>query len=307
MARTPLMLKRIFRKAFEIGQHLGFDILPRHFYSEIPDIRVLRKETQWKRPFSMAGVNGAEAASQLTLLKACCSALVVETLEKRNIHHEAAERNGEDGFGAMESDLLFAFVATKKPKQIFQIGCGVSTAVCLFAAEFAGYEPEIICVEPFPNSFLLKAAEAGKIRLIGQKAQALDLGEIERLDSNVLFFVDSTHTLGPAGECSRIILEMLPRLKTGAYAHFHDVVFPYDYGRDILSSALFFWHESVLLHAFLAYNSRFRILCSMSMLHHAAASEMASYLPNYIPDENDDGIPKGKGHFPSSIYLEVVG
>ena len=30
--------KQALRKMFELGQFLGFDVLPRHFYSEIPDI-----------------------------------------------------------------------------------------------------------------------------------------------------------------------------------------------------------------------------------------------------------------------------
>ena len=42
MPSLRVLYKRVLRKVFEAGQHLGFDILPRHFYSEIPDIRVLR-------------------------------------------------------------------------------------------------------------------------------------------------------------------------------------------------------------------------------------------------------------------------
>jgi len=59
-----------------------------------------------------------------------------------------------------------------------------------------------------------------------------------------LFFVDSTHTLGPAGEATRIILEFLPRLRKDVLIHFHDIVFPYDYTPDILDGAMFFPHES---------------------------------------------------------------
>ena len=119
-------------------------------------------------------------------------------------------------------------MATKRPKQIFQIGCGVSTAVCLLAAEYAGYTPEVICVEPYPTNYLVQEANQGRITLIRQKAQLLDLKVVETLNNNILFFVDSTHTLGPTGEVSRIILEMLPRLKAGALVHFHDIKFPYD-------------------------------------------------------------------------------
>ncbi len=255
----------------------------------------------------MIGINGADTQSQLDFVKKCCSPSIVEALKAHEIHKLASERNGESGFGPVEADFLYAFVATLKPRQLFQIGCGVSTAVCLMAAENAGYTPEVICVEPYPTDFLAREASHGKISLIREKAQLVDPTVIEELGSDLLFFVDSSHTLGPAGEVSRIVLDMLPRLKSGARAHFHDITFPYDYSRGVLSSALFFPHESALLHAFLVHNSRFRISVSLSMLHYSAQDSLARYLPNYRPAPNDDGLSKGEGHFPSSTYLEVVG
>jgi hypothetical protein len=99
---------------------------------------------------------------------------------------------------------------------------------------------------------------------------------------------------------------MLPRLRAGAWVHFHDIWFPYDYSRDILNGSLFFWHESPLLHAFLAYNSRFRLAASLSMLHYACPQSLAQYLPNYKPARSDEGLNAGAGHFPNSLYLEVI-
>jgi len=299
--------KRGLRRAFELGQRFGFDVLPRHFYSEIPDIRALRLSSDWKAPYNMLGVRGVEIAGQLAFVKECCPPEIVEQLRAQNIQDRAAERNGEAGYGRVEADLLYAVVAARKPAQIVQIGCGVSTAICQMAAEAAGHTPEIICVEPYPTPFLEREAEQGRVKLIREKAQALDPRVIEDLSQDLLFFVDSSHTLGPAGEVSRIILEMLPRLKPGALVHFHDILFPYDYDRHLLDSALFFQHESVLLHAFLAYNPRFRILASLSMLHYADPEALRTCLPNYEPAGNDEGLNRGPGHFPSATYLEVNG
>lgn len=50
--------KNFLRSTFEIGQRFGIDILPRHFYSEIPDIRTLRGTTSWRKPRSFQGVLG---------------------------------------------------------------------------------------------------------------------------------------------------------------------------------------------------------------------------------------------------------
>lgn len=298
--------KRGLRLLFEGGQRLGFDMLPRHFYSEIPDLRQLRRSEHWKRPFSMAGVTGTEVEGQLAFVREHCPPEVVEVLRTRDVYAEACAANGEPGYGRVEADFLYAFMRARQPRQIFQIGCGVSTALCLRAAADAGYTPEVVCVEPYPTDYLLGLAAEGVITLVQQKVELLDLDRVRALGDDLLFFVDSTHTLGPAGEVSRIVLELLPCLKAGAHVHFHDITFPYDYDRNTLESALVFPHESVLLHAFLAYNDRFVLRAALSMLHYAAPERLRTLLPNYRPAGNDEGLETTTGHFPSAAYLQVT-
>lgn len=306
--RFKSFTKRSLRTLFEQGQRLGVDILPHHFYSEIPTIRDLRADSAWKAPYSMAGIAGTDLDEQLEHARRWCTPEVIEALKRRSIQQEAAAENGEMGYGTVESDFLFAFVASERPAQIVQIGCGVSTAICRLAADFAGYTPEIICIEPYPTEYLQRLDREGAIQLVREKAQEVDPALIDGLRDDVFFFVDSTHTLGPAGEVTRIILEMLPRLKAGARVHFHDINFPYDYERFVLTRALFFRHESVLLQAFLAFNERFRITASLSMLHYGRPGALKTLLPHYRPAPNDEGldVEGGEGHFPSATYLEVV-
>jgi hypothetical protein len=298
--------KALLTKVFHAGQRLGFDVLPRHFYSEIPDLRRLRRTDDWKKPYSMSGVNGADLADQLRFVRQTVPPPLVERLRRGDVHAAACASNGEEGYGPVEADFLYAFVRTHRPRRVIQIGSGVSTAVCLLAARDCDYRPEITCVDPFPTTYLARASQANDIRLVAKPAQSLDPAFVEVLGAGDLFFVDSTHTLGPAGEVSRIILEMLPRLRAGVYAQFHDIYFPYDYPGNLLSSALFFGHESALLHAFLSLNSRFRLLVALSMLHHACATELACYLPCFRPRGNDHGLATTPGHFPSAAYLQAV-
>ena len=51
--RVKNRIKNLMRTVFEMGQRFKLDILPRHFYSEIPDIRTLANTTQWRFPRSM--------------------------------------------------------------------------------------------------------------------------------------------------------------------------------------------------------------------------------------------------------------
>lgn len=301
--------KKLLHLGFVLGQRVGVDVLPRHFYSEIPPIDELRRTTHWRRPYSMLGVLGRDCEQQLAFVRSTCSERLTSILCGRRVHKDACHQNGEAGFGEIEADFLFCFVATHRPRRILQIGCGVSTAVCLSAAQETGYRPEIICVEPYPNPFLRRADREGQIRLVEKKVQEVGTNIVceSQLETGDLFFVDSTHTLGPAGEVTHIILEMLPVLPAGAWVHFHDIFFPYDYSRHLLKAELFFSHETALLLAFLAYNGRISIAASLSMLHYACQDELTCVLPNYRPAGNDAGLETTPGHFPSSIYLKVAG
>jgi methyltransferase family protein len=299
-------LKGGARRMFEAGQRCGLDLLPRHFYSEIPDVSRLRHDRAWRKPFGMRGVRGAAIDGQLEFVAGCCSAGAVDAFRAGDTYAAACRDNGAEGYGPIEAALLYCFVRARMPSRIFQVGSGVSTAICLRAAAAAGYTPQITCVDPFPTPFLRRAGAEGTIRLLPERVQDLDPAWVDPLADGDLMFIDSTHTLGPAGEVTRLMLETLPRLAGGVWVHFHDIGFPYDYTRRILSSELFFPHETALLLAFLTFNDRFRLVASMSMLHYACPAELAKLIPWYRPAGNDDGLERSPGHFPSSAYLRVA-
>jgi predicted O-methyltransferase YrrM len=294
--------KHLLRRAFEIGQRLKFDLLPRHFYSEIPNIRVLQGSTAWRKPRSFEAILG-DIDSQVAWVNGHTKNYR-DTLKQFVIHKTAVEMNGSDeGYGEVEADFLYCFIRSQRPKQIVQIGCGVSTAVCQLAAHDEGYSPHIVCVEPYPTDFLQREGRAGRVELVPQKVQDAGLESAGRLGAGDLLFVDSSHTLAPAGELNLIILEMLPRLAPGVFIHFHDIHFPYDYGPDTLSTALFFPHETALLYAFLLMNQDFEIAGSLAMLHHQRLDDLRRFFPDIRPAVFEDGLVVKSGQFPSSIFL----
>ena len=195
------------------------------------------------QPFGMLGSGGRTGESRVRP----ADGRGVGAPHPSDAHEAACRRNGEPGFGRIESRFLYAFVRANRPARIIQVGCGVSTAVCLAAIADARYPGKVTCIEPYPTDFLLEADRNGEIELVQSPVESLRPEFLRKLGPGDLFFVDSTNTLGPAGEVSRIVLEMLPRLPDGAYAHFHDIAFPYDYQGDILTTALFCWHETALL------------------------------------------------------------
>jgi len=296
-------LKDLMGKMFILGQHFGFDLLPRHFYSEIPDIRKLKSSGWWKKKLSMIGVSMEDLETQLEFINSLMSDAVTNEIQESNVYGAACSDNCSGGFGRIEADVLYAFIRTVKPRKIFQIGCGVSTALCINASNKASYKPQITCVEPYPSDFLKNCQKGRIIKLIDEPIEHLEASCISNLEDGDLLFVDSTHTLGPAGEGSRIILELLPRLNVGVHIHFHDILFPYDYPSTILQRPQFFPHESVLLHAFLTYNDCFKIIASLSLLHYEKQIELQAILKNYVPARHEQGLRITKGDFPSSTYL----
>lgn len=311
MMRTlKIFFKNSSRSVFEMGQKFGLNILPKHFYSNIPDIQYLKETSFWLTRSSMAGVEMNILDEQINFLKECCSVETSNQLISKNIHKRAIAENGEDGgYGPIEAEFLHCFIKKIKPARVIQVGCGVSTSVMLTAADEISHPLQITCIEPYPSKFLKDKKRIGKITLISKKAQEVQQNVFTKLEEGDLLFIDSTHTVKPGSEVNYLILEILPRLKKNVYIHFHDIYFPYDYGRNILTKDIFFWLESTLLQAFLTGNRKFKIILCQSILHYEKSDEMKQILPSYIPQDNHFGLAKGetKGkHFPASLYLKVM-
>lgn len=301
--------KGLLHSVFRLGQRLGMDVLPRHFYSAIPDVRQLTADDSWRRPSDMPGVRGTDLDEQLAELREWFGPSVVAELGSVDVHAQAVAENGAMGFGPAEAQILHAFVASRRPRRVVQVGAGVSTAVILEAAHRHATGTRVTCVDPFPTDYLVRLAAKARIDLIAEPAQAVPLEIFTQLEAGDLLFIDSTHTVKPGSEVNRLVLEVLPRLRRGVVVHFHDISFPYDYQRDVIDGALFFWTESTLVHAFLIGNDRVRVLASGSMLQYGRVAALQQLLARFDPRAHDRGLDVDGDlrDFAGSTYLLVDG
>lgn len=307
--RAKEWAKGRLRTVFEVGQRLGVDVLPRHFYSEIPDIRGLKHDKRWQRPYSLVGVRGTDAEQQLDWLRATCPPEVSERLPDLDLQQRAGVANGALGYGKIEADILYSVVYTRRPARMIQVGAGASTWIALKAAKDAGYEIQITCVDPFPTDFLQELSAQGKIELRHAPVQAIPIDQLTDLQPGDIFFVDSTHTVSIGSDVNYLVLEVFPRLPKGTLVHLHDITMPYDFFPHAMSSDLFFWTESVLLHAFLIDNPRVEIRLGCAMLHDAAVDRVQEIIPTYrspLRTQHGLAVDDSGGEFPSSMWLEVV-
>ena len=307
-------LKKSLHWLFVSAQRLGVDILPRHFYSQIPDIAKLRGTNRWRSAMSMHGVLGAALESQEAVFANWMErASHADTRAQSLTYLSACGENGASGYGPTEAEVWFRMFHAIKPKQMIQIGAGVSTAIALdaMANRYAANDRrlmtcEITAIDPFPTDYLKRLARDKRINLHIEPAQESSMALFERLDAGDVLFIDSTHTVSPGSEVNYLILEVLPRLKPGVLVHFHDIYFPYDYQRKLLHGELFFQSESTLLHAFLLNNKRFSIEFALSALHYGKPESIKKYVASYRPEGNNDGLANTpEGHFPSAISLRV--
>jgi hypothetical protein len=301
-AALPASLVRFNR----VSQRFGATVLPNHFYSEIPDFNELHRTIGWRKPMSMFGIEHAATGDQLATLRDWM-AVGREAGDIAGVHDRACTANGEGGFGPMEAQALYAFVASVRPQRIVQVGCGVSTAIIIEAAQAVGYTPTVVCVEPYPTDVLKRLAAERRITLHAAKAQDVPADELAGMAEGGFLFVDSTHTLRPGSEVIVLISEILPRLTPGTWAHFHDIYFPFDYGPALLEEGVFQFRENTLLYAYLVNNSKWRLEMCMSMLHHAEPELLGEALLGYEPMPMRDGLRAGPGHFPASTYIRAVG
>jgi len=301
------LAKRGWHGGFRLLQRAGVNLLPEHFYSGVPNLADLERREDWRKPRSMYGIAQRDIDGQLALLGEWLDPHR-DILQSRSIHREAFVGGGADGgYGEIEAEVLFGFVATTRPGKITQVGCGVSTAIVLSAADRAGLKPDVVCLEPYPSLYLRERVKEGRIRLVDRPAQLVDFDTIADLDAGDLLFIDSTHAVKPGSEVNYLIHEVLPRLRPGVWVHFHDIYFPYDYARDTLDGDMLFPQESTLLYAFLTGNDRFKVEASLSMIHYERPEALKALIPKYQPNGNVDGLRAGHGgHFPSACWLRVI-
>jgi len=316
MKLIPATATRRFKEALKDGFFVGYKmmlrfgvhVLPDHYYVPVSNVWVLeRTRTKWAKPSAMLGVS-VQLDEQVSNLQKICLPYQSEYMGN-SVYHEAVSRMFGPGYGYIEAQALHAVVRYYKPRKVVEVGSGVSTYCTRHAATLntseTGWPCRITCVEPHPSAAI---SNLDAINLLRCEVQDAPLDVFLGLKARDLLFIDSSHTVKPAGDVSQLILEVLPRLAQGVVVHFHDIYFPYDYQRDLLESFLQRM-ETPMLRAFLTFNERVHVVFCLSHLHYERQNELKRVFPEYDPQSHRDGLRDASfdpaKHFPSSIYLEM--
>ena len=98
-------------------------------------------------------------------------------------------------FEWMDARLLHYFLQKNKPRKIIEIGSGNSTLLTYNTKLMFNLDVDIICIEPYPSDYLKKLHNTGKITLIENCLENVDLNIFTTLTENDILFIDSSHVL----------------------------------------------------------------------------------------------------------------
>lgn len=262
--------RRLARLSFTFFERaLNLHVTPNDYYSPIPSVKDLPPDIHDRRA-SLAGIDMNLAGHE---------ALLRDVLP-RYLAEYAPAPNG--GLSLADAYVLYALIRDRKPRRMVEIGGGDSTFISMAAIErnrAEGHPCHFTCIEPYPRDFL-RRADWPDYNLVVAKVQDVDLSLFDDTD---ILFIDSSHVSKIGSDVNHEMFEILPRMKRGSLIHWHDIVIPTNYWRDWTESGTQFWNESYLLHAFLMFNSEFRVLWAARWFKLEQPDRLAAALPFLKP------------------------
>lgn len=187
----------------------------------------------------------------------------------------------QNWFGHADAIFLYCFLRQNKPRKIVEVGSGFSSAIILDTLERYSLEnTEVTFIEPFPDRLtsVLRDRDMEKVRIMKTKVQEVPREIMTSLNSGDLLFIDSSHVVKCGSDVKYLIFDILPRLTSGVFVHFHDVFFPFEYPSEWLTDGRY-WNEDYFLRAFLSFNSEWNVYFFNSYISSAFHEYMREYFP----------------------------
>jgi len=288
--------RRLTQLAGRAGWHLvrqrDFDVLPRNYYSPVPDLSAI-PETVWARRSPLRGID-LDADRSFVFAEAHLSPYIAEwcpPLDGRLDEPTFFLRNHT--FQDVDAELLYAMVRHAKPHRIVELGSGFSTLVMAEAVVANARDGEIgtlVSYDPHPRPNVAEFTIPGLGEQHALRAQDVPSEVFAALGPGDILFVDTTHTVKLDGDVNRIVLDVLPTLRPGVLVHFHDVWLPWEYHRHLLITLGYYWSEQYLLQAFLAENRGYEVVLPLQAMIRHDAKRMARLVPRYEPEHHPSGF-----------------
>ena len=275
MRDTRALKVRAFKALRAAAGRAGLQVVPKNYYSPIPDLDALSPAV-FERRSELRGIH-FDLDEQLAWIEGNVATAMREFAAPAEVVDNAS-------YGRVGADLLHGVVRGLKPRRIVELGSGHSTLFMAAAAErnrAEGVVTELRTFDPFPT--VAQPGLPGLTALEPVRAQDVPLEVFTGLEAGDVLFVDTTHTVKVDSDVNRIVLDVLPALAPGVLVHVHDIFLPYEYPRQWHEDSGFHWAEQYLLQAYLAGNPGVEVLAATFALCRDRPEAMARLAPTWRP------------------------
>lgn len=186
-----------------------------------------------------------------------------------------------DFFSYADGIFLYSLLRHLRPRRFVEIGSGYSSALALDVNDlFLHGRTQMTFIEPNAQRLLslLRPEDRARTRLHEKLVQDVPLSVFAEVKRGDVLFVDSSHVVAFGSDVNWILFEILPRLPSGVYVHFHDVFYPFEYP-DLWIKQGRGWNEVYMLRAFLQYNRHFEIMLFAHYLGQTQRDFLAAHMP----------------------------
>ncbi len=275
--------------------------LPGHYYSPIPDTRVLGRDASRIFPTDATEVAGVDlrTAAQLDLARRF-GELYDELPFPTNPEPGVPFYLDNEWFSYGDAIALYGILRTYRPRRIVEVGSGFSSAAMLEVdRRFLGRATEFTFIEPDPVRLqsLLTPEDRARCRIVEGPVQNAPDACFTALAEGDVLVIDSSHAAKAGSDVNHLFFHVLPLLASGVVIHFHDIGWPFEYPRSWFEYGRA-WNEAYLLRAFLQYNEAFEVLYYPAYLAAVHGETLRALMPLAMEEPSHDSMMGN-----SSIWL----
>ena len=189
--------------------------------------------------------------------------------------------------------MLYGMMRHFRPKRIIEVGSGASSAVMLDVRDrwFSPDNLALTFIDPYPKRLFrqLKNADFETCTILKRTIQQTDLTLFDTLEAGDFLFIDTSHVSKVGSDVNHIFFEILPRIVSGVFIHFHDIFYPFELPKSWILKKKRYWNENYLLRAFLMYNAHYEVIMFNSFLHKRYFDFFLAHMPACLEDFHNTG------------------
>jgi hypothetical protein len=270
------LLKKVLRKVSPAWQD-EFNLLE-YTRSRIVPLPPSRPDAVEAVPQTMLGARGIDfhPEEQLARLSSWTSKRHQALFEE--LRADPVLRLSDSGFYTTpDAEIYGAMILDRKPRRIVEVGAGYSTLIARKTIRYAGYDTQLIAIDPVPRTDVRTATDG----LILSTVEQSDLVHYDWSAEDILF-IDSSHVCRTRGDVPYLYCQLLPSLPAGILVHVHDVFLPFDYPNNYDG-----WchSEQYLLCCMLAYSNRYHTTFATHWLTREHLEPMQAAFGSKVGDE----------------------